>query len=201
MANNEVKIYAFEGLDGAGKTTAVGNIREWLEGGGLKVGIRRHPNTEGIVGKALIYGHKMGITTSPEMDKLFIYDLRRSLRQIPEDVDVMLWDRYLDSVYTSNAASNLVQIQHMAEDIRRPDRIFYLDLPPELAFKRAINISLHPLTLEWLVLKYKRYQELITCNPQKYIIVDATQGEKDVSNKIKEALINDVWKKTKALER
>lgn len=180
MGNQETKIYAFEGLDGSGKTSTSRLVKSELEAAGFSVGWRRHPNTEGIVGKTLIHGKRMEITLPKEMDRLFVYDLKRSIRSIPPGTDIMLWDRYIDSVYTSNDQSVLADVLKLAEGLRLPNKTFFLELSPEFAFQRAVDLSLHALTLEWLQLKYARYQELIQTNPERYVVIDSTQPQEIV---------------------
>lgn len=185
-------IYAFEGLDGAGKTTTIRFLRDRLTDEGYSIEVRRHPSLKGFVGNLL--ANHMAEQMPQRFDKFFVYDLERSTRERPRDIDIMLWDRYLDSIYTSNIHSDYTYIRQRAIRIPEPKRIFLMDLSPELAWQREGNITDHPLTPEWLSLKEERYKEILAKESQRYTVIDTNKPQQQVFEEVFDIIKQDIEK-------
>lgn len=166
--------FAFEGLDGAGKTTHIRQLRDDLEALGLRVHQLSSPGKNTFSGCAL--RANIGQIDDPHRaNRLFAYDILRSKKRIPKNTDVVLADRGFSSVLTSNTGVD--QALHDLKDMdidQNPTKQIYLDIPPETSWEREAATSTHPIDIDWLKIKYHRYQQLIAQNPEGFIIVDAT---------------------------
>lgn len=164
-------IIAFEGLDGAGKTTHIKNLVEDMEQLGLRVASVSSPakNWMGCVMRAHI-----GDLNQDRKNVLFTYEIERTQRQIPPYVDLVLWDRHLDSVIVSNTNNAKPEVDARAANITRPDKVIYLDITPETSWNREGITSDHPINQEWIRSKHRRYGELVRENPGRFEVIDAS---------------------------
>lgn len=106
--------YSFEGLDGAGKTTNARMLQEQYRQKGYRVVALSTPsNTE--LGDHI--RRNLGRLSSEEKIGLFIQDIWDSISQCPPGLDLILWDRYTDSFYSSNEELLVLE----PERIRRID--------------------------------------------------------------------------------
>lgn len=176
MANGELSA-SFEGLDGAGKSTLATRLAEHYRSLGYSVVSLASPSR---TPEGFELRRRLMELTSDEKDAAFAADIRESQRAIPAGTDLALWDRHLDSTYTSNRDATLHGMAAMAADLRMPDVTCYLRLSPADAFDRAAPITDHPLDEEWLEMKYGRYEELAREYPDRIQVIDAMQSPDEV---------------------
>lgn len=181
--------YSFEGLDGAGKTTQTTKLRSHLEQLGYNVGLITSPSRN-LVG-TIIRANLSAMDTS-NRNKLYRYDIKRASRSIPPSVDIVLWDRHLDSIYTSNSETTIRDLEGYYEGIKIPNKVFLLEIMPEVSWQREGNTTDHPLDMDWLIMKYERYTELAKKYPDKFIVVDASRSVEDVYESLITAIIEDI---------
>lgn len=169
------KEFAFEGIDGAGKTTHITRLNEELQALGLRTIVMASPGRGTFTGQIL--RSNIGKIDPRRANKLFAYDIERSGRTIPLNTDVVLWDRSLGSVRTSNSSVEEADadIGNIASKIAQPDKTIYLSIPPKESWKRESATSTHPIDQEWLKTKYDRYQTIIQQAPERFTVIDATQ--------------------------
>lgn len=189
MLKPEAKVFALEGNDGAGKTTQLARLKSELEKLGLRVHIPSSPGKT-LVGRAL--KSNMSKILEGRKNALFTYDIRRTERQIPENTDVVLWDRHLDSIVISNGDGAAAEVDGLSQGIRRPDQVLFLDLPPEISWERESANTDHPISAEWLQTKYRRYQEQIAAHPAQYEVIDANQPLEVVYQALLGIILNEV---------
>jgi dTMP kinase len=130
------KLFAFEGLDGSGKSTQVQLLAEELSRRGHDVVMTREP-TDGLYGQKIrqILGNRHLVTPEEEL-QLFMDDRRDHVQSlILPSLDagkIVLTDRYFLSTAAYQGAQG-----HDPEKIMRqnemfapiPETIFYLDVP------------------------------------------------------------------------
>lgn len=183
--------YAFEGLDGAGKTTNIGLLKSHLEEQGVTVTTVANPSKK-LVGKIL--RKNIGRIKPERIDALFLYDMSRVNRFIPLGTEIVLWDRHIDSLYASNKESKLSEIEQKAVGIPRPNKVFLLDIPIDVAWEREGSVSDHPIDYEWLVQKYERYKELLVLYPERIQLVNANRPLEEVFEELSSIISADLSK-------
>lgn len=172
---------SLEGLDGSGKSTLAESLERHYRNVGIAVVGLTSPSRRP---EGLALRRRLAELTPEEKDAAFSEDLRLSERQISPSADLVVWDRHIDSIYTSNSVpGDLNTLQKMAElavDLKMPDLTFYLHLSVEDAYRRAAPITDHPLDREGLESKYLLYGELVGAYPDRIHIVDAMQPPDEV---------------------
>lgn len=170
------KSVALEGPDGAGKTTHIRRLIDELQDYGLRAQAIASPATDSLSGPIL---RKCIRAIDPnKANELFAYDILRSERYIiKQSTDLALLDRHIDTVRVSNTDPSVAdaQIAGIVAKITPPDRVVYLDIPPEVSWAREGGNPDHPIDRDWIQTKYNRYQEIIAQNPERITVLDATQ--------------------------
>jgi dTMP kinase len=138
----------FEGIEGAGKGTALERTRQWLTQRGRRVRVTREPGGSplGRDLRALLLGMEQAIEPEAELF-LYLADRAQHVRQVirpalagGEDV---LSDRYADSTLVYQGCGRglnpktLASLNRMAVGGLWPDLTLLLDLPPETGLERA----------------------------------------------------------------
>ena len=137
-------LIVFEGLDGAGKTTQLGLLDDYLRGQGYEVVCLREP-TDGPWGQKLRRLMREGrgdVTPETEL-QWFLKDRRQHvtqrIRPALEGRQIVLMDRYFFSTMAYQGA-----LGHDPRDIQvlnevfapPPDLLLLLDLPPDVGWRR-----------------------------------------------------------------
>ena len=187
----ETLIISFEGLDGAGKTTQVRNISKYYAAEGKEVATLASPSKTHL---GLFIRSNFSAFDPWLKDRLFALDIHNSQRNIPESTEIVLWDRHLDSIYSSNRESSLEGLEELSVTIPMPRRTFLLDITPELSWEREGTVSDHPLNIEWLKMKYDRYKDLLQRYPERYIRIDASRPENIVFANLIAKITEDLTK-------
>ena len=180
---------SLEGLDGAGKSTARKSLVDHYTLTGREVAELTSPSRRP---EGQYLRQNMLLLSTEEIERLIIEDLRDSEAAIPEDTEIAIWDRHIDSLYTSNRGSDLGRICLLAAGLTLPKKTFYLRLDSSTAYERAAPITDHDLDKEWLDYKFERYEELLRANPDRIIPIDANQPANVVLHEITEHLKEDL---------
>ena len=141
------KFIVFEGIDGSGKSTQIELLKKRLEEEGIPVYLTREP-TDGPYG-AMLHTIMTGrLDACPEtIAALYVADrmdhiknARNGLLQKIEDGITVISDRYYFSSYAYQGAHMSMDYTIMANSIcaqaLRPDVNLFLDLEPEVSFRR-----------------------------------------------------------------
>ncbi len=137
-------IIAFEGIDGAGKTTQSLCLLEKLRGNGYPA-TRFHEPTNGIWGERirdLATNGRQKIDAYTEFELFYqdrIYDVDNHIRPALKNKSIVIMDRYYYSSIAYQSARGLDPdfIEHKNEEIApKADILILLDLDPEVALKR-----------------------------------------------------------------
>jgi dTMP kinase len=191
----------FEGPEGAGKSTQIRLVKEYLEQKGLPSITVREP------GGTLLGDRIREILLSPESgemaqrSEILLYAASRA--QLVEKVifpaltrgDIVLCDRYVDSsiAYQGYGAQweicDIVQINKWATGGLKPQRTYLLDLPVELGQKR---IQIRGNKKDRMELKEKMFHERVRSGflslsdrePDRFRVIDARMTEKAVFQEI-----------------
>jgi dTMP kinase len=185
-----VMLVAFEGIDGAGKTTQSRRLFAKLTELGMRVIYTKEP-TEGEIGKIL----KRALKGEIELDQrtialLFAADRIEHMRSLNVDGIVIL-DRYLLSSLAYQGAFLPIQwINELNRWVRLPDIVFYLDISPDIAINRIKNKEMYH-SLNLLSIVRENYLKLIQAEPWKSItyLIDAGRKEEEISEEILSILL------------
>jgi len=197
---NSLLEYAFEGIDGGGKTSNISFLKEHYQDKNFNVvvlsGLSKTPFGTAIR-KNIIHLNSMGIHGMRFLKE----DIRRSYASLDgqkDCTDLIFWDRHIYSMAAANCEGcDLGLIREANPQVSEPAKVFLLDVPPEVAWEREqkAHKSDHPLTPQWLVEKYERYKQLATMEPERFIVIDASRSFDDVSRQLLD-IINEDLRKT-----
>lgn len=178
-----------EGIEGAGKSSAVPVLAEYCRQQGYAVEVTREPGG-GLLGEALraiFLDDRLRLDADEEL--LLLYAGRRDhwLTRIAPALSagkVVISDRYEDSTYAYQNGGRGVNSDHIAElarwagITRLPDLTLWLDVPPELGATRIH--ARRPDRLEQEDQAFFRraravFAERCAAEPERILRVDATQ--------------------------
>ena len=190
---------AFEGGEGSGKSTQTVLLKEYLESIGEQVLTTREPGgTE--LGKSLrtILLDPATGAISPRSEALLYaadraHHVYLTIRPALEAGQVVITDRYLDSSIAYQGAGRVLQpsevarISRWATESLTPTLTIILDIPAEKGLARldgADRIEQESLAFHERV--RREFLNLANVDPERYFVVDATQGELEISRQINE---------------
>ncbi len=146
--------FAFEGIDGSGKSTQIQLLKERIEAGGVRCMETREP-TDGPVG-SLIHQCMTGRTTADEQTLAALFAADRldhllnetdGLCQKLQNGISIISDRYILSNYAYQGVSVpldwLMQLNSQAAKILKPDCYIFIDIDPEAALERMAKGRFH----------------------------------------------------------
>ena len=179
-----------EGIDGAGKSTQIKMLKEWLESNGLRVETIVEP-TDLEVGKLISKLLTRSDATSDTMQKtlglLFAADrliLMDKIEQLEKDNIVVISDR---SFYSSLSYQDPQDwIKEINKFAKIPDLVLLLDLDVKKSVERCDGTDEFE-NEEFLIGVKQNYLDLAESN-DNFKIIDANNGPNKVSSDIKKAV-------------
>lgn len=179
-----------EGIDGAGKSTQIKLLKEWLENNGLKVETIVEP-TDLEVGKLIRNLLTRNDAESDSMQKtlglLFAADrlmLMDKIERLENENTVVISDR---SFYSSLAYQNPQEwIRELNKYAKTPDLVLLLDLDVKKSVERCDGTDEFE-NEEFLTGVKQNYLDLAKSN-DNFKIIDANNGPNKVSSDIKKAV-------------
>lgn len=177
--------FSFEGIDGSGKTTQLGRLKERLEDTGMAVIATREPGgtrlAEAI--RALLLDGRDAVEARAE---LLLFGASRAqhvaqiIRPALEAGQWVLSDRFADSsqAYQGSLGLDSDFIRAMnafATGEVQPKRTFFLDVPPEVGFERrrgSTEDRIEARGLEFLTSVRARYLEIARREPERIVVLD-----------------------------
>lgn len=141
------RLIVFEGIDGAGKTTHIALLADWLRAQGRQVVTTAEP-TGGESGKMLRRALSGAVPSTPcELAALFVLDRIRHNTDPADGMEVhlsagrdVICDRYYYSTLAYQGSETdpdwVARMNLDCPQIRRPDLCIFLDLTPEESLAR-----------------------------------------------------------------
>lgn len=114
---------------------------------------------------------------------LFLLDIKNQQRSV-DKYDVIIWDRHVDSFYSSNDDMSLEEYEQIYETLGFPEKTFFLDLDPSVVAEQRKEAVDHHVIDSWQQEKRRRYLELEKFFPERIIKLDATSKISDIRDKI-----------------
>lgn len=199
--NPKGHFFAFEGIDGSGKSTQIKLLKEHIETIGVRCLETREP-TDGPIG-SLIHQCMTGRTTADEqtLAALFAADRLDHLlnktdglcQKLQEGISIIT-DRYILSNYAYQSVQVplnwLIQLNSQAAQLLKPDCYIFIDVDPEISLERMAKGRFHTElyeTRERLTEVRNRYFDLFTrLKEQEHIFI--VNGNQPV-----ESIAKDIW--------
>lgn len=200
-------LITLEGIEGAGKSSQIGAIVEYLEHRGHAVVVTREPGGTEVGRKIRAILLKPSHRQMAPMTELFLYEADRAehvqkvIAPALSEGKTVLCDRFYDAtvVYQGYARGldlgMIHQIHRFILADLRPDLTILLDLPPEIGLARAWaqidngfrtgdESRFEKEALEFHHKIRSGYLDLARCEPQRFRIVDASRDENTVRKEI-----------------
>jgi dTMP kinase len=195
----------FEGGEGAGKSTQVQLLTEWLRSRGCTVVVTREPGATAIGSqvRALLLDPANRVARRAEA-LLYAADradhVEKVIRPALERGDVVISDRYVDSslAYQGSgrdlAREDVARISRWATDGLVPDLTVLLDVPTGTGLTR---VGVEPDRIEAEPEEFhervrRGFRELAERNPERYLVVDATLPVDTVAVQVQERVTRDL---------
>jgi dTMP kinase len=193
-------LLAFEGGEGAGKTTQARLLGIWLRDQGYEVVATQEPGATkvGMRLRALLLD-KSHAGLSPQAEAL-MYAADRAehvaslVRPALERGAIVITDRYIDSSLAYQGAGRQLPVEDIAElnswatGGLMPDLTILLDMPPSVGLSRrapsADRLEAEPIAFHERV--RQGFRTLAAADPGRYLVTDATLPPEDISYKIQE---------------
>lgn len=190
------KFISFEGPEGAGKSTLIRELADWIHGPHL---VTREPGdgpSGSMIRAALLDGGDLDAWTETF---LFLADRSQHVKNVIEPAlhsgQTVLCDRYSDStvVYQGYGRGlNLEQLRELnalATGELEPDLTFLLDIDPEIGLSRLENkdrldrepIEFHRQIRAGFLTEAAR-------DPHRWVVLDASETQDEVLQRAKNAL-------------
>jgi dTMP kinase len=185
-------LIAFEGGEGAGKSTQVRRLQEWLTDEGLVARTTFEPGaTPYGAGIRSILLDRANTGISPRSEAL-LYAADRAqhvhdvLRPALDAGEVVITDRFVDSSLAYQGAGRTIPL----DDVRGlsrwatqglvPDLTILLDLPPEVGLARARGRAaadrMESESLDFHQRVRQTFRQLAESDPARYLVLDARQS-------------------------
>ena len=200
-----------EGVEGAGKSTALALVREAVEAAGHPVVVTREPGGTplGEELRALLLGHKHnGMSDDAELLLMFAARAEHLHRVIEPALAAGQWvicDRFTDATYAYQGGGRglsrerIAQLESWVQGARRPHLTLLLDLPVqqglERAGKRSAPDRFESEQLEFFERVRQAYLDIAAAEPGRVRTVDAGQDLPAVSAAIR-AVMEDFLGRT-----
>lgn len=137
-------LVVFEGIDGGGKSSQIKRLSGWLAEKGYKFKVTKWNSSE-VLNKALVRIKRRKELSPILFSLLHASDLTWRYENIVQPAldkgKVVLCDRYYYTSYVRDRIRGVddLVLDYIYEDWRKPDIIFYCDLPVKIAIKRLFN--------------------------------------------------------------
>jgi dTMP kinase len=196
------RLIAFEGVEGAGKSTQLELLRQALEGRGREVVVTREPGGTPAGERVRAVVLDPGVELHPRAEALLFAAARaelveRVIRPALERGAVVLCDRYVDSSLAYQGGARGLG-RGPVEDVNRfatggllPDLVVLLDLDPAAGLGRRAR---DPDRIEAQDLDFHRrvhdaFRDLAAADPERFCVVDAAFPVGEVAAQVRAAVL------------
>ncbi|GAA0335994.1 dTMP kinase [Actinoallomurus spadix] len=191
---------AFEGGEGAGKTTQSRLLAIWLRDQGFDVVTTREPGSTkiGMRLRALLLDKETTGLAARAETLLYAADRAQHVAEVIRPAldrgAIVVTDRYVDSSLAYQGAGRELKVKEIAEVNRwatgglTPDLTIVLDVPSDVGLGRfaspADRIESEPREFHERV--RRGFRALAEAEPHRYLVVDATQPQEDIVRQIRD---------------
>lgn len=188
-------LVTFEGGDGAGKSTLINGLYQFLRGRGENVIQTRAPGGTDLGNKirSLLLHHSSPMNFRCELF-LFLADRAQQYEEIIHPAlqlgQIVLCDRFHDSTIAYQGSRGLdhnflTSLCLFASQGKNPDLTFYLDLPPEVGLKRTLHKTGEKDRIESETLSFHEeirsaFLRIAQQEPSRVRVLDATKSPEQI---------------------
>jgi len=197
------KFITLEGMDGAGKSTHIPNIIQWLESRGLEVVSTREPGGTklGERLRELLLHEAM----HPETETLLMFAARREhIATVIEPALArgawVLSDRFTDATYAYQcggrgvAAQKIVALEQWVQGNLQPDATLLFDVPVEVSVARLANArtpdKFERESSDFFKKIRDAYLQRATENPARFHVINSNQALEAVQANVKDIVLS-----------
>ena len=198
------RFITLEGGEGAGKSTQIQVMRQYLADQGIDVVVTREPGGT-ATGESLraIVLNKDNITIAPDTELLIMFAARaQHLEEVIKPALAagkwVICDRFTDATYAYQGGGRGIPFERIAtleswtQGDLRPDKVFIFDVPVEVGLQRAgARGQLDRFELEersFLDRVRASYLQRAKMAPQSYVVIDGAQDVGRVRTSVISAL-------------
>jgi dTMP kinase len=187
----------FEGIDGSGKTTLSEMLFEYFIKNDIPA-VLDHEPTDGQWGNRIRVMLQQDSVNADELLKLFLNDREDDVKKIIQpaldDGKAIILDRY----YFSNAAYqgamgippvSIIQ-ENKIKNFPKPDRVYFIDVDPELALKRINRRNNQTEIFEKSEFLKKVSEIYNKIADESFVIIDGSK----TTNEIIDIILDDIYK-------
>ena len=197
----------FEGPEGAGKSSQVARLSNYLTERGRECVLTREPGGTGLaeIIRQVVKSHCSVEKLHDETELLLIeaaraQHVREKILPALKDDKIVICDRFSDSTkaYQGGArklpADVIDYLNDFASDGRKPDLTILLDLPPETGFARISSRESEGYDrfenekLEFHRQVREAFLAAAAAEPERFCIIDATLSEIEIAEKIRQVV-------------
>ncbi len=202
---HKAKFISIEGVEGAGKTTALSYIHEWLTAQAIDYVQTREPGGTPLAEeiRKILLGHYQEMM-SPDTELLLMFAGRAQniaqviLPNLRRDKWVIS-DRFTDASFAYQGGGRGVPIKHIEELAQwvqadlQPNLTFLLDLPVSVGLQRVKGRGARDRIecegMDFFQRVREAYLQLAQDHPQRFYIINANQKPDEIKQEIQQQLM------------
>ena len=201
------RFITLEGIDGAGKSTHLDALANWLRAHGQAVMLTREPGGSALAEqlRELVLHETMDVLT----ESLLIFAARRDhLKQHIEPAlaggVTVLCDRFTDATFAYQGAGRgfdlavLAQLESWVQQGRQPDLTLWFDLPASTAAARRATVRapdrFESLDEAFFMRVRQGYLRRLELSPQRFARLDASADRASVWAQIEQVMDRQSWR-------
>lgn len=193
---------AFEGGEGAGKSTQVRLLQEWLTGEGLVARATLEPGgtPAGAAIRGIVLDHAHAALSSRAEALLYAADRAQHVSAVVRPAldagEIVITDRFIDSSLAYQGAGRAIPLDDIrglsrwATEGLLPHLTVLLDLPPEeglaRARGRAVADRLEAESLDFHLRVRQTFRALAEADPGRYLVLDARRSPDGLAVEIRQ---------------
>ena len=198
------KFITLEGIEGAGKSTAIATISKYLSAKNIEHILTREPGGTAIgekIREVLLDSKNTGLCSDTELLLMFAARAQHIFEVINPALTHSKWvisDRFTDATYAyqgggrENSFERIKILENMVQADLRPDLVLVLDIDPEAGMQRVDTRGqrdrFETEKLAFFEAVRKVYLQRAESNPGRYAVIDASQSIADVDQRIQAAI-------------
>ena len=198
------RFLAIEGVDGAGKSTQVPKVHEWLRRNGVKTLVTREPGGTplGESLRALLLDPRFtGMSTSAELLVMFAARAEHLEKRIFPALAAGVWvlcERFTDATFAYQGGGRdadpkrIAALEEAVQGDVRPDLVLVLDVPVEVGLERSARRSAADRFERESIAFFRRVRDVYLAraaeHPERYVVIDASAEAETVTRRMVEAI-------------